>query len=134
MDDHLDFYIEIPAGWRAESGPADGNLRVGMVEVQTGLTVEVWAFGGISTEPRPRGECEWRFQDAGAYRALRISDPVVIATCVPYRPADPRVFGYILIREGWTWQLEVHVPSTVTLDSLERGEAVLRTARWGTTR
>jgi hypothetical protein len=59
---------------------------------------------------------------------------VVIATCVPYQPADPRVFGYLVIRESWTWQLEVHVPSTATLDSLHRGEAVLSKARWGISR
>jgi hypothetical protein len=134
MDDQLDFYIKVPDKWEAHAGPGDGNLRVAMTEVQTGLRVEVWAFGGIAFEPRPRGDCEWKFRDSGGYRALHLPDPVSISTCVPHQPADPRVFGYLVIRESWTWQLEVHVPSTATLDSLHRGEAVLSTARWGTSR
>ena len=132
LDDHLDFYIETPEGWEVHAGPGDGNLRVSMTEVQTGLRVEVWAFGGIAFDPRPREDCVWKFKDSGGYRVLHMADPVTISTCVPDEPSGSRVFGYLLIRESWTWQLEVHVPSTAPLDSLHRGEQVLSTARWGT--
>ena len=131
LDDQLNFLIDVPAEWEAKPGPKEGNLRVSMMDVHTGVTIEVWAFGGIAMEPRVRGECAWKFQDAGAYRTLLHSDPLVVATCVPHHPSDARVFAYLMIRDGWTWQLEIHIPSAATMDNLPRGEAVLSTARWG---
>ena len=130
MDHELEFQVNIPSRWTAEPGPMGGNLRVAMTEVETGLRVEIWAFGGIALEPRSREDCVWTFQDSGGYRVLHLPDPVTVATCVPHEPKDPRVFGYLVVREAWTWQLEVHVPSTATLDSLHRGEAVLDSLRW----
>ena len=115
-DHELGFSVDIPQRWTAEPGPIGGNLRIALTEVGTGMRVEIWAFGGIELEPRSREDCEWGFKDSGGYRVLHMPDPITVATCVPHKPEDPRVFGYLVVREAWTWQLEIHVPSTAPLE------------------
>ena len=124
-DGRHEFEIAIPAGWQAEVWPDSGPLRVSLEHAETGARVEAWAFEHRLSAPAPRGNCTWRFIDAGIYR--EVLRPRLVASCSPTDPKQPRISAYILDQGAMTWQLELHVPVERLSAGRKAGEAVLQT-------
>lgn len=127
-DNTYGFSVDLLEGWVAESGSETSLMRVGFEHVATTTRIEFWVFEGGVIEPRVRGGCVWSFVEQG--RMIQDVDEVVVATCVPEDPSDPRVFGTIFRYRGSIMQVEMHVPIVGLLEGKETAEAVLRTLAW----
>jgi len=130
VDDEYGLSIAVPEGWAAEPGAADDALRLRLRHGPTGALIELWAFSARLTEPAPRPDCAWDFRDGGAYRTLPTAELLMVATCRPTEPTEPRVLAWLTVRGGMTWQVELHTPAEQMAPAREAGEAVLRTVRF----
>ncbi|MEL6343417.1 MAG: hypothetical protein AAFV53_09795 [Myxococcota bacterium] len=129
QDQRYPFQIAIPPGWSAETGINNQSLRVRMRHADTDTVVEVHAYPGTFSSPRPRDGCVWTFEDAGPYTAPGLTEPLLVSTCTPSDIAEPRVFGHLLPQETHTWQLELHVPIDRLSPGIRAGNSVLQTVR-----
>lgn len=123
--------VRLPPGWTASPGTEDSAMRVRLDGRGASPTrVELWRFGEPALRPRDRSGCSWTFEDVGPYFGVPGAEDILLATCTPEAPTEPRVFAWITVMGAATWQLEVHAPSTRMLDAHDEGAAVLATIRW----
>ncbi|MFZ5482207.1 MAG: hypothetical protein ACOZNI_35930 [Myxococcota bacterium] len=123
------FTLEAPDGWTVQAGNEPGALRVALVDPETHVRVEVWAFTEGPLRPRPREGCAWTFEDRARYRAVKVTGDVLAATCTPDVPGGPRVLGYYVAREGVAWHLEAVVPAGELHDGKQAADGVFGTFR-----
>lgn len=102
--------MRVPEGWTATPGARDEPLRLSLREprTQVGLELRIYADGPVG--PRSREGCAWTFETEGHFRAVRVADPVVVATCTPDEPLAPRVLGYYFKRGEAVYALESVLP------------------------
>lgn len=110
-DGEYSFRLDVPEGWKVDVGTTGDAYRVGIEEPTTHarLEVRVWLDGEVG--PRPRPDCDWNFEVEGHFRVVRVADPVVVATCTPKDPDDPRILGYYFERGGRVYGLEERIPA-----------------------
>ena len=120
--------MQVPEGWTATPGTADGALRVRMDGRGGAPTrVELWRFEGTTRNPRPRAGCAWTFEDRGPFLGLPAQPDLLIATCTPDHHGEPRVFAWIASGGGAVWQVEVHAPWSRLLEAHDEGARVVST-------
>ncbi len=129
-DDTRPFSISVPEDWRARIGASDSPLRLSLRHESTGARIRIFAGAPGPLEPADRRGCSWTFEADGYFRALPDTGEVHVATCTPDDPGEARIFAYLLIRDGWLWQIEVHTPASGMVQAKQRADGVLRTLRW----
>ncbi|MCB9745939.1 MAG: hypothetical protein H6740_25415 [Alphaproteobacteria bacterium] len=127
VDARLGFSAPLLEGWSARVGDDPFPLRVVLTDSATGASLEVWSYAEDEIHPRPRAGCSWVFEDSGPYEALRVREPLTVATCQPEDPRDPKVLGVYVLRSGQAWHLEAVYPEGSLAKGMERVEAVM----WG---
>ena len=137
-DERHGFSVGGVPGWIVQPGPREGSLRVVMTHSAedvggTNAVVEVWAFPGRASTPRPRGDCLWTFVDTAGYRQgpglqeAGVDMDVTVATCVPHDATTGRRFAYLVPGPGWVWQIEMLVPSETLIDGKRAADQLLET-------
>lgn len=111
LDGRWPLSVPVPEGWTAQVGVADDEERVSLADPEGDVRVTVAAVAGGEGSPRELPGCDWAFVDQARYRAVRVRDPVVVATCTPEDPNAPRVLAYIVAQEGVVFHVEGHVPN-----------------------
>lgn len=127
VDARLGFSAPVPEGWSAQVGEDPFPLRVVFTDSVTGTRVEVWSYTEDSLHVRPRAGCAWVFQDSGPYEALRVREPLTVASCRPDDPRAPKVLGVYLLRGGQAWHIEAVYPEGALARGRERAELLY----WG---
>lgn len=115
--------VRVPEGWDVEIGTGDA-VRATFVDPETRVRVEFSAWRG-EAGPRERKGCVWTFEDLAHYRAVRVPEPVTVATCTPDDPKRARVLGWFVGREGVAWSAEAVVPEGVLGPGKEAAERVI---------
>lgn len=109
VDGRWGFVVPVPEGWAARPGRDDGSIRLTMNHEATGSRLEVWVFDGVATEFRPRSDCRWTFVDRARYRDQGGADEVSVGSCTPLQPDGSLVQGWLVLGQGATAQVELHL-------------------------
>ena len=126
VDGVYPFSCDIPEGWKGESAPKYGSLRLRLIHEVTGTRVEAWFFREVVVEPAPREDCSWAFVDHGHYFDAASDSSSLVATCYPAFPSDSFVFATFRYANGGTWQLETHSPPESLIRSKALGEDIIK--------
>ncbi len=102
--------VPVPPGWTAEIGEDGSVERVVLADPDGDVRVTIAATPGDTLAPRPLPGCAWTFQDVGRYRAVKVRDAVLAATCTPDEPDAPRIIAYVVAQEGVLFHVEGRVP------------------------
>jgi hypothetical protein len=122
--------VRLPAGW-SETSPTDAT-RVTFTHV-SGARLSVRAGGAPAALPS-HADCSWEFDDRAQYRALRVTEAVRVASCVPDSPDTPRRSAWLLERDGSAYVFEADFPFGSAHEGRPAVEALLsgvRLARGG---
>ena len=130
VDDVHAMSVPVPSGWTAEPTSIDDALRMRMTHAETGAQLELWAFSARLNEPAPRPGCQWLFQDSGPYTGIPSTDLLMVSTCVPDDPNEPRVQAWLIYQAPLTWQVELHLPAARFSEARQAGDLVLHTIRF----
>lgn len=123
VDGRWPLSVPIPSGWTAQVGAESAAERLVLADPDGDVRVTVAATAGTEARPRPLPGCAWDFVDASRYRAVRVPDAVVAATCTPEDPNAPRVLAYVVAQEGVVYHVEGRIPN----GHLQAGKADLDT-------
>lgn len=103
--------VPILPGWTAQLGTESAVERLVLADPDGDVRVTIAATAETEARPRPLPGCAWEFVDASRYRAVRVRDPVVAATCTPEDPNAPRVLAYVVAQSGVVFHVEGRVPN-----------------------
>lgn len=120
--------LRIPEGAGATVGAEGGPLRLTILH--PAARVELWAMEGAGLPPRPREDCDWTFEDSARYRALKVTEPVRLATCTPREPDGPRVLAWLIERGGVCYQLAAVIPQGGLAQGRAAADAIAGTMRF----
>jgi hypothetical protein len=124
------FALRPGPSWRIRAGDRTERLRVTFENEALGVRLNAYAISGGDTTPRPRDGCTWTFDDTSRYRALRVTDPVRVATCTPDDPLAARVLGTFVVRDGVAWHFEAVIPAGRLVVGKQASDDLLASVRF----
>lgn len=114
--------------WQVLPQSRFGSRRLLIKHHELPISVEIWHYQDIVTQPAKHDFCTWGFIDRGFYGSTK--EKYLIGTCVPNKPSSDYVFAYLHHWGGSTWKFEVHTHPEYAVEGKKIGEDVLRDFIW----